>query len=182
MAVSVVTGGAGYFGEVLTKKLLDRGKDVLVFDLNELGFTHPRLRSIIGDIRDPLSVSASFAGADAVYHAVAQVPLARDSKLFWEVNRGGTENALRAALQAGVQRFVYVSSSAVFGVPKTNPVTEDTAPTPMEDYGRAKHAGELLCREYEKQGLSTSIVRPRTIVGPGRLGSSRSCSNGSTAA
>jgi nucleoside-diphosphate-sugar epimerase len=65
---------------------------------------------------------------------------------------------------------IYTSSSAVYGIPKSNPVTEETPPLPVEEYGRAKLAGEILCREYARKGLDVSIVRPRTIMGDGRLG------------
>jgi nucleoside-diphosphate-sugar epimerase len=170
MPLSVVTGGAGYFGETLAGKLLMRGDDVVVFDLNAPSFSHARLRAITGDVRNFDAVRAAFSGASAVYHAVAQVPLDKDSGLFWSVNRDGTENVLRAALDAKVERVVYVSSSAVFGRPAQNPVTEETQPDPAEDYGRAKYAGEQLCTDYGRRGLSVSIIRPRTIVGHGRLG------------
>lgn len=169
-AKSLVTGGAGYFGEVVVAKLLERGEDVVVFDLITPSLRHPRLTAVSGDVRDLAALRAAMHGVDAVYHNVAQVPLAKDSALFWSVNRDGTENVLKAALGAGVPRLVYTSSSAVFGVPKHNPVTEETAPTPMEDYGRAKYAGELLCHDYAKKGLAVSIIRPRTILGHGRLG------------
>jgi nucleoside-diphosphate-sugar epimerase len=69
-----------------------------------------------------------------------------------------------------VKKVIYTSSSAVYGIPKTNPVTEETSPAPMEEYGRAKLAGESLCWEYGWKGLDVSIVRPCTIVGYGRLG------------
>jgi nucleoside-diphosphate-sugar epimerase len=75
-----------------------------------------------------------------------------------------------AAQQAGVRKLVYTSSSAVFGVPRANPVTEDTPPSPAEDYGRAKLAGEEICRDAAASGFDVSIVRPRTILGHGRLG------------
>jgi nucleoside-diphosphate-sugar epimerase len=170
MSLNVVTGGAGYFGEILVRKLLDQGERVVVFDLNKPGLAHPRLRSIVGDIRDATAVRSAFKDAAVVYHNVAQVPLAKDAGLFWSVNRNGTENVLRASVNAGAARVIYTSSSAVFGIPLRNPVTEETEPRPMEDYGRAKHAGELLCAEYEKYGLLISIIRPRTILGHGRLG------------
>ena len=170
MANALVTGGAGYFGEVVVSRLLDRGDEVAVFDLNAPGLSHPRLTAFRGDVRDLDALKRATAGADVVYHNVAQVPLAKDNDLFWSVNRDGTRNVLEAALDAGVQRVVYTSSSAVFGVPKANPVTEATQPTPMEDYGQAKYAGELLCKEFEAKGLEVSIVRPRTIMGHGRLG------------
>ena len=167
----LVTGGAGYFGEILSKKLLESGQKVRVFDLNPPGFSHPSLEYQIGDIRDSAAVRRACEGAKIVHHNVAQVPLAKDKKQFWSVNRDGTRNLLETATAAGVGKFVYTSSSAVFGVPKSNPVTEATEPSPAEDYGRAKYEGELLCREiHETKGLDCSIIRPRTILGHGRLG------------
>lgn len=166
----MVTGGAGYFGEALVRKLLSRGEEVVVFDLNCSGIQSPRLTSIQGDVRDLAGMRNAFRGVDVVYHNVAQVPLAKDANLFWSVNRDGTRNVLEAAWAARVSRVVYTSSSAVFGVPKNNPVTDATEPAPMEAYGMAKYAGELLCSEYAAKGLSVSIVRPRTILGHGRLG------------
>jgi nucleoside-diphosphate-sugar epimerase len=107
---------------------------------------------------------------ELVFHNVAQVPLAKDKKAFWSVNRDGTLKLLEAARDSGVRKLVYTSSSAVFGVPKQNPVTESTAPTPMEDYGQAKYEGEKLCLEFAAKGLDVAVIRPRTILGHGRLG------------
>ena len=107
---------------------------------------------------------------DIIFHNVAQVPLAKDVKLFESVNNLGTENMLKSALAGGVSKVVYTSSSAVFGVPKSNPVTELTEPSPGEEYGLAKYKGELMCHQFSKQGLDVSIIRPRTIMGHGRLG------------
>jgi nucleoside-diphosphate-sugar epimerase len=101
---------------------------------------------------------------------VAQVPLAKDRHLFRSVNIGGTENLLQAAKAARVRKVIYVSSSAVFGAPKSNPVTEDTQPAPGEAYGQAKFAAEMICRTYATGGLDVTIIRPRTIMGHGRLG------------
>jgi nucleoside-diphosphate-sugar epimerase len=98
------------------------------------------------------------------------VPLAKDKELFHSVNVHGTENLLRAALEAQVGKVIYVSSSAVFGVPRSNPVTEETPPTPGEPYGRAKLEAEALSRDYARRGLDVTIIRPRTIMGHGRLG------------
>lgn len=166
----LVTGGSGYFGETLVQRLLARGEEVGVLDLNPPSFDHPRMRVFIGDIRDKAIVAQAVANARIVLHNVAQVPLAKDREQFWSVNEGGTRTLLDAALAAGVERLVYTSSSAVFGVPEANPVTEATAPTPMEEYGAAKLSGERLCQDYARRGLATAIVRPRTILGHGRLG------------
>ena len=118
----------------------------------------------------PGRVAEAVAGCDVIIHCVAQVPLAKDKALFHSVNVEGTENLLRAALDAKVRKVIYVSSSAVFGAPKTNPVTEETPPSPGEAYGRAKLAGETLCHQFRQRGLDVTIIRPRTIMGHGRLG------------
>lgn len=165
---ALVTGGSGYFGSLLARQLIARGDDVRVFDLNPSD--DPDVEFVRGDIRDLAAVTAATKGVDVVYHNVAQVPLARDRELFDSVNRTGTLTMLEAARREGVGKVVYTSSSAVYGVPRSNPVTELTPPSPGESYGAAKLAGEQLCREYAANGLDVSIIRPRTILGFGRLG------------
>ncbi len=167
--MDLVTGGAGYFGETIVRRLLEKGRRVRVFDLNPLE-GHPEVENVTGDIRDLPALRQALEGVDTVYHNVAQVPLAKDKALFRSVNRDGTENLLSAALEGKVSKVVYTSSSAIFGVPKSNPVTEETEPTPAETYGQAKYEGELRCHDYGEKGLDVTIIRPRTIVGHGRLG------------
>src|SRR5207253_2626516 len=165
---ALVTGGSGYFGHCLVRKLVQRGDVVRVFDLSDATDRPPGVDFHQGDIRDFDSVLRACEGVRVVYHNVAQVPLAKDNDLFWSVNRDGTGNMLKAAAEAGVGKVVYTSSSAVFGVPATNPVGPQTEPHPMEAYGRAKLEGEKLCLTYAARGLDITIVRPRTIVGHGR--------------
>ena len=160
--LTLVTGGAGYFGSLLTAELLDRGHAVRVFDLNSYDGRPPGLESVRGDVRDVEAIGKACHGVDVVFHNVAQVPLAKDKALFWSVNRDGTKNLLEAARRNGVRKVVYTSSSAVFGVPRQNPVREDTVPAPMEDYGKAKLEGERLCLEYAGKGLEVAVIRPRT--------------------
>ncbi|HYQ70319.1 MAG TPA: NAD-dependent epimerase/dehydratase family protein, partial [Gammaproteobacteria bacterium] len=105
-----------------------------------------------------------------IHHNVAQVPLAKNKQLFQQVNYDGTKNLLDAALENETRKVIYTSSSAVFGIPARNPVTEETRPNPMEAYGKEKYRAELLCQEYIDKGLDVSILRPRTIMGHGRLG------------
>ena len=167
---ALVTGGCGYFGSLLARRLRQEGFVVRVFDINgDLGDSDG-IEMQTGDIRDPLAVARACRQIDVVFHNVAQVPLARESSLFWSVNRDGMRVLLEAAAGAGVRKIVYTSSSAVFGVPDRNPVTEQTPPKPREDYGRAKLAGEDLCRQAAAAGLDVTILRPRTILGHGRLG------------
>ena len=166
----LITGGSGYFGSLLLRKILADGDRVRVFDLNDAEDRPAEVEFVKGDIRDPEMVNKACACADHIYHNVAQVPLAKNLGLFESVNVTGTEILLKAALSAKVKKVVYTSSSAIFGVPKRNPVTEETAPSPGEAYGRAKLKGELLCHEFQARGLDVSIIRPRTILGHGRLG------------
>ncbi len=171
MARSIlITGGSGYFGSVLAEQAIARGDAVRIFDLNPPGELSGPADYVEGDVRDRSALRAACEGADAVLHNVAQVPLARDRELFWSVNVVGTANLLLAARDAGVAKVVHTSSSAIFGIPESNPVTEDTPPHPLEDYGRAKLAAELLCRDAIRSGADVTIVRPRTILGHGRLG------------
>jgi nucleoside-diphosphate-sugar epimerase len=166
----LVTGGSGYFGSLLVRLLVERGRRVRVLDLNDADDRPSGVEFRRGDIRDLDACRASCADAEVVFHCVAQVPLAKDSALFWSVNRDGTRNVLQAAADAGVRKLVYTSSSAVFGVPSEFLITPETPPRPAEDYGSAKLAGENLCFEFASKGLDVSIIRPRTIMGHGRLG------------
>ncbi len=166
----LVTGGSGFFGELLCQKLLSQGHEVSNLDLNKNSSEDKKITFIQADIRDYSKVLEATMNVDVVFHNVAQVPLAKDKELFDTVNRVGTENILKASLENGVKKLVYTSSSAVFGVPKKNPVDEAMEPTPMEAYGQAKYDGELECKKYFDKGLDVSIVRPRTILGLGRLG------------
>ena len=168
--MKLVTGGAGFFGEKVVIKLLDAGHSVTCFDINRPNFTHPNLRICQGDIRDQSAVVEAVDGANEVYHNIAQVPVAKDRDLFWSVNYEGMKNILASSLDNKIKRFVYTSSSAVFGIPEGNPVVASTKPNPKEEYGRAKLAAESLCTEYREKGLSCSIIRPRTVLGIGRLG------------
>ena len=166
---ALVTGGSGYFGSLLVQKLLERGYQCRVFDLNDAEDRPPEVEFIQGDIRDFHALQKALKDLAVVHHNVAQVPLAKNRALFNSVNIAGTENVLRAALAHRVPKVVYTSSSAVFGVPRQNPVTEETLPNPGEAYGRAKLEGETLCGRW-KDKLDISIIRPRTILGHGRLG------------
>lgn len=171
MARSVlVTGGSGYFGTVLAGEALARGDVVRIFDLNPPGPTLAGADFVAGDVRDRAAVRDACDGVDVVFHNVAQVPLAKDRALFDEVNVGGTANVLVAARNARVSKVVHTSSSAVFGIPEHNPVTEASPCRPLEAYGRAKLRAEILCHDAIAAGLDVTIVRPRTVLGHGRLG------------
>lgn len=167
----LVTGGSGYLGEVIVQHLLKQGLPVRILDLNPPDSAQSKnIEVIIGDIRDKNAVTQACTGVTHIYHNVAQVPLAKNKHLFDSVNREGTRILLQTALDQGVKKVVYTSSSAIYGVPEKNPVTEETLAKPGEAYGQAKLEGENLCHEFSAKGLDVSIIRPRTILGHGRLG------------
>ncbi|HET9610949.1 MAG TPA: NAD-dependent epimerase/dehydratase family protein [Acidimicrobiales bacterium] len=170
----VITGGSGYFGTILADLALAQGDRVRIFDLNPPeprdAAVRDRVDHVAGDVRDLPALRDALDGADVVLNNVAQVPLAKDRQLFWSVNVTGTANVLLAARDRGVAKVVHTSSSAIFGIPASNPVTEDTPGRPLEAYGRAKLEAEHLCHDAAAAGLDVSIVRPRTILGHGRLG------------
>lgn len=170
MRRSLVTGGSGYFGSLLVARLVARGDAVRVLDIADAADRPDSVELVLGDIRDAGAVATAVAGCDTVFHNVAQVPLAIDPHLLRSVNVDGTRILLDQARQAGVGKVVHTSSSAVFGVPETNPVLPTTVPKPQEDYGHAKLAAEWACLAAAAEGLDVSIVRPRTILGHGRLG------------
>ena len=165
----LVTGGAGYFGTILVDRVVAAGGRARVLDVNA-----PEARDgveiVVGDVRDRAVVEAACEGVDVVLHNVAQVPLARDRELFWSVNVLGTANVLVAARDRGVAKVVHTSTSAVYGIPESNPVDEASPAKPLEAYGRAKLEAEALCRDAATSGLDVTVVRPRTILGHGRLG------------
>jgi nucleoside-diphosphate-sugar epimerase len=170
MIKSLVTGGAGYFGDLLTRKLLQRGYFVRILDINLPVDNYPGTEMVQADIRDSDSVRSACEGIDVVFHNAAQVAIAINKALLWSVNRDGTKNLLESCARHAVKKVIYTSTSAVYGIPKVNPVTEEASLAPVEEYGRAKLAGETLCREFERNGLDVSIIRPCTIMGHGRLG------------
>lgn len=171
MSRALVTGGSGYFGCLLVGELLQRGYEVSVFDLVDVDDRPQNVRFHRGDIRDREAIREACEGIDVIHHNVAQVPLAKNRELFDSVNIDGTRNLLDAAVDARVHKLVLTSSSAVYGVPSKNPVDDSVIPTPREPYGRAKLEAEKLARRYvDSQGLDITIVRPRTILGHGRLG------------
>ncbi|CAB4871339.1 unannotated protein [freshwater metagenome] len=169
MTTALVTGGSGYFGALLATQLRAAGQQVRILDINPPDAAEG-LDFVCGDIRDAAAVRAAVDGVDVVYHNVAQVPLARDEHLLRTVNVDGTRILLAACADAGVAKVVHTSSSAVFGVPESNPVLPSTVPSPRESYGLAKLAAEWACLNAAAHGIDVSIVRPRTILGHGRLG------------
>ena len=158
-------------GNLIARKLHERGETVRILDIWE-DFSRPNdIEYIQCDIRDRDGVLKAMQGIDIVHHNVALVPLTKSGHMFWEVNVKGSQIAAEQAVQAGVKSFIHMSSSALFGCPESFPITNDTPPKPVEPYGKAKLEGEMKVREVcHKHQLPLIVIRPRTIIGLGRLG------------
>jgi nucleoside-diphosphate-sugar epimerase len=167
----LVTGGSGFLGNLIARRLLERGERVKVLDLWE-DPTRPReIEFIRCDICDRQGVLEAMRGVEIVHHNAALVPLTKSGDRFKAVNVEGSRIAAEAAARAGVRAFIHMSSSAIFGVPAQCPITEATPLRPVEVYGRAKLAGEMAVRQVcDQAGLPLIVIRPRTILGEGRLG------------
>lgn len=168
----LVTGGSGFFGAHLVKKLLALGYRVRIFDLVEPDEkVMTKVEFVKGDVRDFKTVEKACKGVEVVFHTIAVVPISKSGKKFEEVNTGGTKNVLEASLRQGVRKVIHISSTAVYAIPKKGDIiTEDYSIKPIGDYGRAKYKAELVCLEYVKKGLKVTILRPRTIIGTERMG------------
>jgi nucleoside-diphosphate-sugar epimerase len=167
----LITGGSGFLGNLIARRLTASGEQVRVLDIWEDQTHAEQIEFFHGDICDRARVREAMKGIDVVHHNAALVPLTKSGGRFWEVNVEGSRIAAEEASAAGVQSFVHMSSSAIFGVPEHCPVTEATPLKPAEIYGKAKLAGELAVREVcGKSGMQLIVIRPRTILGEGRLG------------
>src|SRR4051794_39889519 len=142
MTTHLITGGSGFFGNLIARRLVARGDKVNVLDIWEDPTRPKEIDYFQCDILDPNGLREAMRGISVVHHNAALVPLTKAGEQFWTVNVEGSRNTAQAAVEAGVQAFVYMSSSTVFGVPHQFPITDATPLRPVEIYGRTKLAGE----------------------------------------
>jgi nucleoside-diphosphate-sugar epimerase len=169
----LVTGGAGYVGNVLTPALLDDGYDVTVYDLclygkETLPLDHERLRLVEADIRDIDAYRAAVAGVDAVLHlaCISNDPsFELDPDLSRTINYDCFEPLVVASKEAGVKRFVYCSSSSVYGVSDAPEVTEEHDLVPLTLYNTYKGQCEPLLWGQRAPGFECVTIRPATVCG-----------------
>lgn len=172
MSRVLVTGGAGYVGCVLIPKLLNAGHDVTVYDLMLFGsdglLEHERLRVINGDIRDLEQFSAALNGIEHVIHLACisnDTRFELDSELGKSINYDCFEPMVEAAKAAGVKRFIYASTSSVYGVSDAPEVTEEHPLVPLTDYNKFKGMCEPLLLRHQAPDFTTVVIRPATVCG-----------------
>jgi nucleoside-diphosphate-sugar epimerase len=167
----LVTGASGFLGYWVCRDLCARGKKVVGVDLVDFDYPEPKeqVNFIKGDIRDTVLLGKCMQGVDVVVHSAAALPLWSPDEIY-SINIGGTKNVLQTAVDTGVPRVVFISSTAVYGIPKHHPVDENHPLQGVGPYGETKIEAESICREFRQQGLCVPILRPKTFAGPMRLG------------
>ncbi len=167
----LITGGAGFLGINLIRYLDARGYDLVSLDIAD--FTYPDMRERVtivkGDIRDERAVERAMEGVDIVVHTAAALPLYSKEDIY-TTDVEGTRTLLRVAHRHGVKRFIHISSTAVYGIPDHHPLYEDDRLEGVGPYGQAKIQAEMVCLEYRAKGMVVPIIRPKSFVGPERLG------------
>jgi nucleoside-diphosphate-sugar epimerase len=172
----LVSGCTGFLGRYMVESLLEQGVEVVGIDYRESvsPVVHPNYRECICDIRDYDDIVKAGGGAiDVVIHLAAIPSIAKGTfELYQSVNVGGTENMVRAARELGAKRVIYTSSSTVYGKPKMCPIREDFETPPIGKYGSTKLAAEKLVLDLNLPGsdMSGIVIRPRVVMGPGRMG------------
>jgi nucleoside-diphosphate-sugar epimerase len=172
MALWAITGGAGFLGLHLSRRLLADGHSVRSLDLAPLDDPHleSEVEELRGDVRDRDACARLVDGADVLVHAAAALPIRGTRDDIYSANVAGTGNVFTAARDAGVRRGIFISSTAVYGVPKVHPIHEDAPLVGVGHYGGSKIAAERVVMDFLRTGLETVIIRPKTFIGAERLG------------
>lgn len=166
-----ITGGSGYVGSVLAPFLVNKGYEVIVYDLLIYGNTlkeSEKLKIVKGDIRDQDKIFESMKDVDTVIHlaCISNDPsFELNPKLGKEINLDAFEPIVRIAKSKGVNRFIYASSSSVYGIKKEKNVSEDMTLQPLTDYSKFKADCERILLKYKSDDFVTCVIRPATVCG-----------------
>jgi nucleoside-diphosphate-sugar epimerase len=167
----LVTGSSGFLGRKIVQRLVSEGKEVVGVDI--INDNHPIAGAnyVYADIRDEFLLEEQFNDVSVVYHTAALVPLTKAYTDFRSVNEEGSRAVARLARKHGVEKFVHISSSAVFGKTTNSAISSKTPLIPIEPYGVSKLNAELAVKqELLKSDTQLIVIRPRTILGAERGG------------
>ena len=169
----LITGGAGFLGLHLVQHFHKKKAKITLYDIDEYDTSeYPKgVKCLAGDIRDYDTLKAAMKGHDVIVHAAAALPLWKKEDIM-TTTIDGTRNVLEAALENKIKRVVFVSSTAVYGIPKKHPILEEDDYHGVGPYGIAKIEAEKICIDYREKhkGFTVPIIRPKTFIGTHRLG------------
>ena len=173
MMRAVVTGSSGFVGSHLAWALAERGHEVVAFDLRDYAREHPRIESLVADLRDAAAVNQAVADANVVFHVASLVQTRRPgADEVFAVNVGGTRNLLRACRAGAPDRFVYVSSASVVYDGHDIEHGDESLPYPASfhaPYAETKARAEREVLEATDDALATCAIRPHIVFGPGDM-------------
>ena len=171
----LITGGAGYVGSKLVPKLIESGHEVTVIDLMIYGENvldhNEKLKKVVGDIRDLSLLEKIMPGHDAVIHlaCISNDPsFELNPKLGKSINYDAFEPLVKISKKCAINRFIYASSSSVYGIKKEKNVTEDMKLEPLTDYSKFKGDCEKILNSYKSDDFITTTIRPSTVCGYSR--------------
>ena len=167
----LITGGSGFLGINLIRFLLNKGyHNIISLDLAEFDYPEKdKIISIKGDIRNKEVVSKCMEDVVWVIHTAAALPLYPKQDIF-STDIDGTKNIIESAWDNNVKRFVHISSTAVYGIPDHHPLYEDDKLDGVGPYGVSKIEAEKVCFEFREKGMCVPVIRPKSFIGPERLG------------
>lgn len=173
MKTLMITGGVGFLGYHICKRLHKKFDKIVLIDIDEFNKEEysKNVKYFKVDITDKTNFERIIIEEkpDFIIHTAAALPLAK-KEVIMEVNLEGIKNVLEFSLKHGVKRMVHISSTAVYGVPEKHPIYEEDEMVGVGPYGETKIIAEKICEEYRKKGLCVPIIRPKTFIGTGRLG------------
>jgi len=167
----LITGGAGFLGINLVRYLFSKGHQIASLDIVQFDYKdmNDKIEIFTGDIRDKAIVVKAVKGRDIIVHSAAALPLYKPEDIF-STDVDGTRNMLEAAKNAGIKRFIHISSTAVYGIPDHHPLMESDRLDGVGPYGKAKILAEEECLKFRNEGMCVPILRPKSFIGPERLG------------
>lgn len=166
----LITGGSGFLGINLIRYLLNKNYSITSLDIVDFDYPEKeKIKIVKGDIRDKEIVKKSIMGNNIVIHCAAALPLYKKKDIF-TTDVDGTRNLLEESYNNKIERFIHISSTAVYGIPNHHPIYEDDKKDGVGYYGKAKILAEEICFEYRKKGMCIPILRPKSFIGPERLG------------
>lgn len=166
-----VTGGCGFLGMHICNELYDKYEQITAIDIANFNKEEypEHVKYVKADVRDYKKMEEVLADHDHVIHAAAALPLWKDDDII-TTTEDGTRNVIEACRKNGINRMVYISSTAVYTIPQPHPIYETSTMGGVGPYGTSKINAEMICKDYMEDGMVISICRPKTFIGTGRLG------------